>query len=456
MAGRSIAAVVVLAVLLACAACSVRPRGALAGSDRVPAAREFVQLLGDDQPAQAVSRFDETMKRAMPAARLQQMWQSLEQQQGSFRGIVGAVPGMKNGYDIVDVTCEFAKGRLNLQVVFNADGRIGGLWVQPASDGSVGSTSGYEPPSYVHRDRFEEREVTVGERSGWDLPGTLTVPKGDGPFPALVLVHGSGPNDRDETLGPNKPFRDLAWGLASNGVAVLRYDKRTKVYAARMSAKADSITVKEEVIDDALAAVELLRRTDGIDPKRVFVLGHSLGGMIAPRIGKADEKIAGLIVLAGPARPLEDVLLEQLTYLASIQGPTTADTRKEIEKIKQQVASVKSPKLSAKTPASSLPLGVPASYWLDLRGYKPAEDAKSLKQPMLILQGGRDYQVTEADLKLWQDALSSRKDVICKLYLDLNHLFATGKGKAVPDEYMKPGHVSEAVVTDIAGWVKGR
>ena len=146
----------------------------------------------------------------------------------------------------------------------------------------------YRPPDYVARASFSEQQVTVGADSEWALPATLTLPAGKGPFPAVVLVHGSGPNDRDETQGPNKPFQDLAWGLGSQGIAVLRYDKRTLVYRGKLGAL-PNITVKEETVDDALAAVALLRQTPGIDPKRIFVLGHSLGGISFKSYPKLDH-----------------------------------------------------------------------------------------------------------------------------------------------------------------------
>src|SRR5262249_26794773 len=158
---------------------------------------------------------------------------------------------------------------------------------------------------YARPDTFRETEVTVGA-ADWPLPGTLTLPRGDGPFAAVVLVHGSGPHDRDETIGPNKPFRDLAWGLASQGVAVLRYEKRTSEHGARFVQLKDP-GFKEELLDDAVAAAAVLRKHKEIDPRRIFILGHSLGAFWAPRLGTLDPDLAGLVVLAGNTRPLEDL-----------------------------------------------------------------------------------------------------------------------------------------------------
>ena len=301
------------------------------------------------------------------------------------------------------------------------------------------------------RDAFQEIEVKVGEGE-WALPATLSLPKGDGPFPAVVLVHGSGPHDRDETIGPNRPFRDLAWGLASRGIAVLRYEKRTKEHGTKLAKKKD-ITVKEETIDDALAAVKLLRKTPRIDPKKVFVLGHSLGAMLAPRIGELDSAIAGLILLAGPTRPLEDLILEQFSYLASLNEVPL----RSLEAIKAQVRRAKDPKLSPDTPAADLPLGL-AGCPIGFRYGKPIplKAVAKIKQPMLILQGERDYQVTMTDFAGWKKALAGRKNAELKSYPKLNHLFVEGTGKSKPSEYQKEGHVAKEVIEDIAGWVKKR
>ncbi|MGH7583941.1 MAG: alpha/beta hydrolase family protein, partial [Gemmatimonadales bacterium] len=145
---------------------------------------------------------------------------------------------------------------------------------------------------------LHQRDITVP--GPVPLPGTLTLPAGSGPFPIVVLVHGSGANDRDETIGPNKPFRDLAWGLAERGIAVLRYDKRGYVRPAWFAGR--NFTVDDETVQDALSALTLARALPEADSTSSFLLGHSLGAIMAPRIAKADGKVAGLIIMAGATR----------------------------------------------------------------------------------------------------------------------------------------------------------
>jgi dienelactone hydrolase len=313
----------------------------------------------------------------------------------------------------------------------------------------------YHPPDYVTPASFAEQQVTVGAGTEWALPATLTLPAGKGPFPAVVLVHGSGPNDRDETQGPNKPFQDLAWGLASQGIAVLRYDKRTLVHPSKLVALR-KITVKEETIDDALGAVALLRQTRGIDPKSIFVLGHSLGGMLIPRIALVNQSdIAGFVILAGATRPLEDEWVRQYEYIYGLDGQITPQEQSEIEDYKRQAKRVK--QLTAADASSSnkeLLLHVPPEYWLDLRGYFPPTTALQAKQPLLILQGERDYNVTMDAFGDWQRTLAKRTDVSFKSYPKLDHLFLEGTGPATNADYARPGNIPKYVVDDIAAWIK--
>ena len=416
-----------------------------AQDESVTDARAFIELLVNKKFATAVEQFDSTMKTALPETKLAETWTSVQAQVGPFKQAGAARSEKRGDFTVVVVTCDFQNLALDVSVVFDQQKRVAGLFFAPAKKAD------YVPPAYAKTDTFREKEITVGSGE-WALPGTLTIPVGTGPFPAVVLVHGSGPNDRDETIGPNKPFKDLAWGLASRGVAVLRYEKRTKQHVAKI-VSISNLTAKEEVLDDALAAVELLRKTEGIDAKRIFVLGHSLGGMFVPRIGRLDPNIAGLIALAGATRALEDVIPEQLAYIFSLDGTVSAEEQKQIDQAKEQAAKVKA--LKAEDAGSTTPIfGVPVSYWLDLRGYDPAESAKGLKQPMLILQGERDYQVTMEDFKKWNAALGGRSNVTLKSYPGLNHLFIAGTSRSTPLEYDQLGHVDERVIDDIASWIK--
>jgi hypothetical protein len=278
------------------------------------------------------------------------------------------------------------------------------------------------------------------------------MPAGQGPFPAIVLVHGSGPNDRDESIGPNRPFKDLAWGLATQGIAVLRYEKRTKQCVAEVILEADTLTLQEETIDDALAAAAYLRAVDGIAPDNIFILGHSLGAMAAPRIGVEDPQLAGLILLAAGARDLTDMMLEQTEYLVSLDGTVTDDEAKALTELREQAAKVEAMEFA---PGEAI-LGAAKAYWADLLAYDPVAEAQSLNMPMLILQGERDYQVTMEDFAAWKAGLSGRVDVEFKSYAGLNHLFIAGIGQPNPVEYNVSGNVAQVVVDDIAAWVEGR
>ena len=293
-------------------------------------ARSFVTLLSREDFSAATKNFDATMSAALPPERLQQTWKSLFAQVGAFKSQLGVRREKVQVYDVVFVSCEFATSPLDVKVVFNSAKQIAGLFFVPTQakpETHEPSTSGSP----------NGKEVLIGSGE-WALHGTVTLPNGAGPFPALVLVHGSGPHDRDETIGPNKPFRDLSDGLVAKEIAVLRYEKRTKEHAGQLAPLRDSLTTKEETVDDALLAVALLRNMERIDPKKIFVLGHSLGGTLIPRIGTLDPGIAGLIVMAGTSRPLEEVILSQMSYIFSLDSTLSESEKSQLNEIKSQVA----------------------------------------------------------------------------------------------------------------------
>ena len=392
------------------------------------------------------------MRAAAPAAQLGQLWAQFVAQYGAFQGIGTATTTVQAPYTIAAVPTQFANSTVTLTVAVSGAGQVSGLHVAKVAPSASSPAS--SPAAYVNPAAFTEASVTVGS-APWALPGTLSLPDGTGPFPAVVLVQGSGPSDRDETYGPNKPFRDLAWGLASAGVAVLRYDKRTLVYGTQMATDAN-ITVREETMDDAIAAVALLRRTPGVDSTRVFLAGHSLGAYLAPRIAaQVPGQLAGIVMLEAPSTPLLQLVLAQAEYLAGLQGSPSPSSETQLAALRAQVALAESPSLSPSTPPSELPLDTPASYWLDLRTYDPLSAAAALPIPMFFSQGGRDYQVPPSELQPWQTALSRHANAAFTTYPAMDHLLLDGSGPATPAEYSLPGHVDAQLVADLAAWITG-
>jgi len=440
------AAAALLAFLLAAAQARAGPK--TASEDPTSMAKKFVDRLAAGDFATAVKGFDPAMTAALPADKLAEVWKTLNAQAGAFQKQTGARSETQGKYQVIFVRCKFEKAELEAKIVFDTSKRIAGLFFVPPPSAS----SEYRPPDYERPGSYRDTEVRVG-RGEWALPGTLSSPRSSLAAPGLVLVHGSGPLDRDQTLGPNRPFRDLAAGLASRGVAVLRYDKRTRVHAARLAREPDGLTLREETIVDAVEAVRLLRRTRGVDGSRVFVLGHSLGGVALPRIAALEAGIAGFVMLATPSRPLMENLLEQMTYLSRLDGVVSNDEKDRLESIRRQVERMGGER-SAGGPSDDLPLGLSRAYWEDLARHDPREAAAALTGPVLVMQGGRDYQVTRQDFDGWRRIMETRSDVAFKLYPSLNHLFMAGTGKSTPDEYQIAGHVASEVVEDLAAWLK--
>jgi dienelactone hydrolase len=245
----------------------------------------------------------------------------------------------------------------------------------------------------------------------------------------------------------------VAWGLASQGIAVLRYDKVTRVHPEKFAGDTE-LTLDTEYVRDAGAAIRLLTEHPSIDPASVFVLGHSQGGAVAPRIAAAEPTLAGLIMLAGATQPLHHTMVRQLRYLTSLTPGVDVDSDPVVQEVIRQSTLIDSPDFSASTPADRLPRGTTAAYWLDLLAYDPVATAAGLGIPMLILQGGRDYQVTGADdLAGWQTGLADHDDVTIRVYDADNHQFFSGSGPSTPLEYRPAQNVDPAVVTDIADWI---
>ena len=412
-----------------------------AAPDARATASALLDHLDAGEYAQAEAMFGADMAAAVPVDKLKAVWESLPAQAGEAKGRGEPANESANGAQMVAIPLHYAKVELVAKVVVADDGKIVGFLIQPAPPPPA--------PAVAADASFHETDFSVdeGERA---LPGTLAMPNGEGPFPAVVLVHGSGPQDRDETIGANKPFLDIARGLAAQGIAVLRYEKRTQARPQDFANR--DFSVDDETTSDAVLAVAALRNTPGIDSNRVFVLGHSQGGMMAPRIAAKSGHVAGLVLLAAPSRSLLDIVIEQNRRLAVLDDGKTSDAeRAAIDNLVEQVRLTRDPKTD---PSTKTVLGLPVGYWRSVDALDPVKDAETDALPMLVLQGARDIQVVDADWQGWKAAFHDDPKVTFKLYEKLNHLGIAGEGEGSLAEYMQPGHVDAQLIDDVAAWVK--
>ncbi|WP_367345372.1 alpha/beta fold hydrolase [Stenotrophomonas bentonitica] len=412
---------------------------AVAASAATPqqTASQLLDRLEAGDMAAAEAMFTPEMAKAAPAASLQALWQSL----GGLRSRGAARVVEQQGMQVVQQPLQFGNGAVNATIAVDAQGRVAGLFLQPAA------AAASPPPPPPAAATYTERELQIVAGKG-PLPATLALPNGAGPFRAVVLVHGSGPQDRNETIGPNRPFLDVARGLAAQGIAVLRYEKRTH---ARPQDFSGDYTMDDETTDDAVAAVALLANTPGIDTKQIYVMGHSQGGMLAPRIAARSGKVAGVVLWSAPARSLLTLLPEQNRYLFNQDGRISADEQAALDRLDAQIAAARG---TAVVAASELPLGQPASYWRAFDAVDPVADARKLKQPILLLQGGRDFQVVDADWQRWTQGLPEGPKARFHRYPALNHLGIAGEGPGSLEDYRAAGTVSPTLIDDVAAWIK--
>ena len=364
---------------------------------------------------------------------------------GAVVEISPAYEGKLQGYTTYNIPCVFTAMPLDLILVVQ-DGMIAGLQTGAYSGGEKEETAS---------GAFDSTELALPVPGLGELPGILTVPKGDGPFPAVILLQGSGASDRDESVGSLKPFRDIAEGLAEQGVAVYRFDKRSYVYGMEMMSDRQ-ITLMDESVEDAVNAVQMLAKQEKIDPERIFVLGHSLGGNAIPAIAReleqADAKASGFIMMAASPRPLDVLMREQYNFLYSLMPEVTEEQQVEKDRIFAELDRLKD--LEALTDDDTV-LNVHAPYWKWLAAYDILQAAEEITEPVLLLQGEEDYQVTMEDFGIWQETLGGKENWTMISYPGLTHPFTAGQKTEGSAAYTRDSKVDQKVIEDIAGFVDG-
>jgi dienelactone hydrolase len=419
------------------------------GKDSVNAiTRKAIAHFLSDNTQPICSYFDSTLNRQLSHEDLQNVWNKLLEQTGgnpvfSENSTIDTITGFYTSYTPVS----FKKGKMILYLSFNSRFQISGIFFQPKVN--------YLAPEYVNSLSFYEVKTNLGKYPYY-IEGVMSIPLKREKPPCVIIIGGSGPTDKDGTNGSCKPYKDIAWGLASKGIAVFRFDKRTAGNGSYMLSEKQmgkELTLKEEYIDDVKAAVYYVSHHPSINHSQVFIMGHSQGGMLIPLFAKYNSQVKGMIMLAANARPMQDLMIEQLNFL---YGNTDLPEkfRTQIEATKRFAGYAKTKPLPITFPEDSLP-GASAAYWNSVNAYDPISTFIKIKKPCLLMQGQRDYQVTTTDFELWKKHNATRKlSADFKLYPALNHIFCEGSGKPSPNEYEQELHVAAYVINDLRDWIE--
>ncbi|MGH7778873.1 MAG: alpha/beta hydrolase family protein [Candidatus Binataceae bacterium] len=397
---------------------------------------KLVTSLGDGRFADVIAMLDPSGRGMLSTDQLKQVWTELIRGDGTLTGWKTVGRELIGDLQVRLLELSFARGqRMRATIAVNEADEVHTLLFDPMADSAPAPES---PPAHVHAHAFLSEDVAIGTPPN-DLAGIVTVPMtGKPPYPAAVIVGGSGPTDMNGADGAEHPYKDVAEGLSSRGIVISRYDKRT---VAQKDADPTHLTIDQEYIEDAVVAITILRARQDVDPARIFIVGHSLGGFVAPDIAKHAGGIAGLVLMAPAGRGTLEAMAAQMRYLGA-----PADKIAQIERLD---AAIKAGKL----PPSMMVAGAPVGYFTDLNNRNEFTLARDLGISILVLHGGRDYQVTDIDIAMWQKALAGDPKANFKEFPGLNHLFIAGTGKPGPADYQIRSHVDERVISAVANFI---
>ncbi len=431
--------------------------------------RQSVQWLQNGEASKLHQLFTPQVSEKLDLKNTELIWKQITDQFGEFKEIDTMFSKTVSGNLVVDCLLKFDKDFLKYRLAFNAENKIAGIFFIPYK------TERTNPRTPQSNTVFNETKCSFTNDS-LEFPAMLCLPLSGRLKAMVVFVHGSGPNDMNETIGPNKIFQQIAQELAAQGIGSLRYDKRTFIMQETGVPANFIANINNVIINDAIAAVNYVDQINQLKNTPIFIVGHSLGAFAAPLIASRSNAVDGIIMLAANARPLEDLILEQYQYLYARGGYSKAE-KTEIKGLKKEVKNVKQlEKNLKKRKIKDLPLTSDTSFWLSLNAYNPVQTGADLQVPMLIAIGSRDYQVSMEDFNLWKtglkkigesymrnnkdseslqinsDEIKPRSATFIE-YQGLNHLFILGEGNSYPEEYERTGEISKIMIHDIGDWI---
>lgn len=439
---KKILAVLMAGVILSASACAAQEKETASASTEPTAseqaepdpadqedpwelAREWSEQMANGEFSGCAARFSDEMKASLDESALRSAWEQVVSAAGDYVGVWDVTESETNGSVTVVTTLEYTKTGVTVTFVFDAESAVGGLWLNYRV---------LKSPAASESEAFTETEIQIGE---YRLDGILTLPVNVEDPPVAILIQGSGQSDFDETVGELKPFRDLAHGLAENGIASIRFNKR---YYQRLSLVNEiPVTIRTEVLEDVNAAIEFAQSRSDLNGENLFLIGHSLGGMLAPVIAEENTAVRGIVSLAGSPRRLEDILCSQYEHQLRQRGFSEEEIAEKAVSVQREAERVK----TLADGEESEYFNVNGIYWKSLNEVDTAGAALALEIPMLFLQGDADVQVyADIDFPAWQALLAGKENCRFRLYEGLGHFFDNEEGKVDP-----------AVIEEIAGFI---
>jgi hypothetical protein len=411
---------------------------------------EIIDLFKTEQYEKAYLIGDEILQRRINPDRLQSIWESLATINGDLKEVGKTAYFYIDTAHITTTKLKYKNGSVGLRLSFSLDWKLRGIFI-------VDAEPMYNIPDYVNTFGFYEIKIPFGPK-GFEGEAILTVPIQQKKYPCVIIIGGSGPIDKDATVGPNKIYKDVSWGLAAKGIASLRFDKRTKAYFAnimKLHKEGNYYTIEQEYLVDVKELVKKVSKKEAIDGNSIYLMGHSQGAGLIPLFLKQNKKVAGAIMAAGNYTNIPNLMLYQLEYLMPMQAASKADSAL-FNLMKTQAQNATKSYLPSTFPSDSLPAMYPFSYWNYLHKINFIKLAQSNKKPVLVIQGERDYQVPITEYKLWNNALLNHNNYMFTSFAKLNHLFMEGEGKSTPAEYSVRGNVPEYFIEEIAKWIKAQ
>lgn len=387
---------------------------------------------------------DYQMSRILGATGIEELWDGLNMQFGNVQQIKETTYQRTDTLFVSKTPVVFENKTWLLKIVFNLQGSISGLFLEPLK-------MPYQPPAYADESLFYEYKKTLADPN-YPVDGLLSIPRKGKDFPVLIILAGSGPNDKDLTLGSKRIYKDIAWGLASKNIAVFRFDKRTYTHRNAL-ANNPNFTIDDEYTQDLKLAIAMLQKQAEIDPNQIYVMGHSLGGHLLPYLAGKVKGIKGFIGLFANYSGLPELMVYQADFLSKV---LPENKKLPYQELKQKALYAKD-RFGPNSPHDSLPDGLTTKYLSSLNQAAPKNHLKNLrKKPFLFIQGEKDYQVPNSEMLKWQAALPLAKYSATSFVLlpNINHLGTDEPSEMGPANYEKPGNVSPLLIKEIGAFIK--